>query len=226
MDNATAGDVLAQPTRAKLFALLEEARQPLSSEALATKLGLHVNGVRRHLERLEEAGLLERSKAQGGRGRPADRWTIGSSAGPGGPAPRAYADLSGWLARALDRGPARLGQVERTGREIGRELAPADVDRSGESFRAVVAALGFQPELEVDEDGTARCRLCNCPYRDSVKESPDVVCTLHRGITAGLLDELAPEGSLASFVPHDPDEAGCEIVVEGVDWPPLRTGPS
>ena len=81
-----------------------------------------------------------------------------------------------------------------------------------------MVALGFQPELEIDGDKTTRCRLCNCPYRDSVKENQEVVCTLHRGITAGLLDELAPEARLETFEPHDPDRAGCLIEVVGAGW--------
>jgi hypothetical protein len=37
------------------------------------------------------------------------------------------------------------------------------------------------------------------------------VCTLHRGITRGLLDAIAPETKLAGFVARDPDTAGCLI---------------
>jgi len=53
--------------------------------------------------------------------------------------------------------------------------------------------------------------LCNCPYRDAVRENPELICALHRGLTRGLLDVLEPEAELAGFVPHDPDEAGCLI---------------
>jgi predicted ArsR family transcriptional regulator len=219
VDRPSADDPLAQSTRAGLFDLLAEARQPLATEALAAELGLHVNGVRRHLERLAEVGLVERAKVRGGRGRPRDQWSIAASASPGGGRPEAYSDLARWLTRTLDSRRGGLRQLERSGREIGQELVPPDSKPSAESFQAALSALGFQPELQVDEQGTARCRLCNCPYRDSVVESPDVVCTLHRGITAGLVDVLAPEGSLTVFEPHDPDRAGCEIVVEGVAWP-------
>jgi hypothetical protein len=36
-----------------------------------------------------------------------------------------------------------------------------------------------------------------------------VVCTLHRGMTRGLLGALDPTAELAGFVPRDPDRAGC-----------------
>jgi predicted ArsR family transcriptional regulator len=217
---------LAQPTRAALFARLQSARQPLATETLAAELGLHVNGVRRHLELLAEVGLVARTKLSGGRGRPPDQWSISATASPKGGRLERYGDLARWLTRVLDSGRGGLRQLERSGREIGQELAPPDAKPSAESFRAALSALGFQPELQVDEQGTARCRLCNCPYRDSVVESPDVVCTLHRGITAGLVDVLAPGGSLTVFEPHDPDRAGCEIVVEGVTWPAEGVGAS
>jgi hypothetical protein len=39
---------------------------------------------------------------------------------------------------------------------------------------------------------------------------------LHRGLTRGLLDQVAPAGRLVRFVPHDPDTAGCEIEIVGL----------
>jgi predicted ArsR family transcriptional regulator len=225
VDRRLPDEPLTQPTRAELFALLEKARRPLGSETLAEKLGLHVNGVRRHLEQLQDAGLVERAKVRGGRGRPRDQWSIAATAAPGGSRPEAYRDLAGWLTRTLDSGRSGQRQIERSGREIGQELA-LDAKPSAESFGAALSALGFQPELQVDEQGTARCRLCNCPYRDAVVESAEVVCTLHRGMTAGLVDALAPGGSLTVFNPHDPDRAGCEIVVEGTSWQREEAGGS
>jgi predicted ArsR family transcriptional regulator len=214
LPSAAAG-VLAQPTRARLFALLQEGRRAATTADLAGRLGLHANGVRRQLERLHAAGLVERRKATRGRGRPRDEWSVAPGANPGGERPRAYRDLATWLARAIPAAPGRERRIERAGREIGRELAPARWDDPVESFRQVLAALGFQPVLEVRADGSMTCRLCNCPYRDSARESPDVVCTLHKGLTAGLLDALAPGARLSTFEPHEPDLAGCVVEVSG-----------
>ncbi len=44
-----------------------------------------------------------------------------------------------------------------------------------------------------------------------------LVCTLHRGLTRGLLDELQPSATLTKFVPEDPDRAGCLIEVKGFE---------
>jgi predicted ArsR family transcriptional regulator len=75
-----ADDALAQPTRARLFALLAELRQPAGTVELAQLLEPHPNGVRVHLERMEHAGLVKRSRMPGRRGRPPDTWTIAPNA--------------------------------------------------------------------------------------------------------------------------------------------------
>ncbi|MBX5470248.1 MAG: helix-turn-helix domain-containing protein [Thermoleophilaceae bacterium] len=209
-------DVLAQPTRARLFALLGELRRPAGTAELAERLGLHPNGVRAHLERMLDAGLLVRGRERRERGRPRDVWAIAPGARPAGGAPAAYADLGRWLARAIPAGPGRLRQVERAGREIGRELAPRDAGDGGQAMEAALTALGFQPRTDRGPAGRLTHCLCNCPYRDAARESRTVVCTLHRGITLGLLDVLLPDARLTGFVPRDPDEAGCLIELEGV----------
>jgi hypothetical protein len=144
--------------------------------------------------------------------RPRDAWTIDAGARPGGDPPSAYADLGRWLARAISPAPARLEHVEATGREIGRELAPTDaLTDPAESMRAALVSLGFAPHQEIAGDGGVTFCLGNCPYRDAVHENQEVVCTLHRGMTRGLLDVVAPGATLDGFVPRDPDTAGCLI---------------
>jgi DNA-binding transcriptional ArsR family regulator len=91
-------DALSQLTRARLFALLSELMRPAQTAELATRLGLHPNGVRVHLERLQRQGLVERGRVRPRRGRPPDAWTISPNAQPGGRAPRAY--RRGWRGRA------------------------------------------------------------------------------------------------------------------------------
>jgi predicted ArsR family transcriptional regulator len=209
-------DVLAQPTRFRLFALLGELRRPAGTEELAARLDLHPNGVRVHLERLLEAGLVVRRRERRAPGRPRDEWSLSPDAAPGGVPPRAYGDLARWLSRAIPPRPGRLREIERAGRAIGREIAPAGVDSTEAGLRDTLTALGFQPLVEEDASGRLCCRLRNCPYRDSVRENQDVICTLHRGITRGLLDVLDPEARLARFVPHDPNTAGCEIEIDGL----------
>lgn len=206
---------LAQPTRARIFAFLVNRRGPAGTEEVAAELGLHPNGVRRHLERLEAGGLVTRSQVREGHGRPRDSWAVSAEAQPGGESPRAYSDLARWLARAMPAGPGPGIELERVGREIGRELVPKPDGDPVEAFYDALVALGFQPTVDFKAEGGYTCTLGNCPYRDSVRESAEVVCTLHRGITAGILAEIDPDASLVGFEPHDPDRAGCVVEVSG-----------
>ncbi len=219
-----AASVLNQPTRARLFSALQDARRSTPTEELAVTVGMHVNGVRRHLELLRGAGLVERRRTRRARGRPRDEWSVAATANPGGEAPSGYGDLATWLVRAIPAGPEGLREVEQAGREIGRGLAPLDAESPGDAFEQSLISLGFQPETESLADGSVSCRLRNCPYRDSVRESAEVVCTLHKGITAGLLDVIAPESRLSGFEPHDPDTAGCLVEVTGADWASAANG--
>jgi predicted ArsR family transcriptional regulator len=209
-------DALAQPTRAQLFALLSELRRPAGTDELAQRLDLHPNGIRLHLERLETDGLVLRGRERQARGRPRDTWSIRPDAQPGGDPPTAYADLGRWLVRAISAGGTRVRDVEATGRQIGRELAPHASGVSAEAeIHGVLVAMGFQPHRRLDDRGTLTYCLANCPYRDAVRERQSVVCGLHRGITRGLLDSVDPKTKLSAFVPKDPDTAGCEITLRG-----------
>jgi len=216
-------DVLAQPTRSRLFALLGELKRPAGTVELAERLDLHPNGVRIHLERMEQAGLVKRARVRHPRGRPPDAWTIAPDARPGGSAPRAYQDLGRWLARALRARPLGLRSIEQTGRQIGRELAPTGIAADLAAFENTLTALGFQPTAKLrDDDGVTFC-LRNCPYREAVHENQPAICALHEGITRGLLEVLEPQAKLTGFVPHDPDQAGCLIELRGLGKPAITT---
>jgi predicted ArsR family transcriptional regulator len=209
-------DVLLQPTRRRLYALISELGGAATTELLSERLGMHPNGVRAHLIRMRQAGLLERRTVPIPRGRPRHEWAISATARPGGDAPEAYRLVARWLARSIPATPARLAEVEQAGREIGRELASPVGTTAERGLRDVLAALGFQPRFERRGDGVLDCRLGSCPYRDSVRINQEVVCTLHRGLTRGILDRLAPQATLARFLPRDPDTAGCEVAVAGL----------
>ena len=211
------GDVLAQPTRARLFARLSESGQPVATDDLADELGLHPNGVRVHLERMLDAGLVERHRERIPRGRPRDTWTISPVAQPGGDPPTSYAVLSRWLVRALATGGARVGDLEATGRRIGRRMAAErPAGNGGEQLLFdTMASLGFQPERGPASEDRVTYRLRNCPYREAVHERQPLVCALHRGLTSGLLQTIDPDSRIAAFEPKDPDLAGCLIRVRG-----------
>ncbi len=211
------GDPLSQPTRARVFEILGELRGPATTEDLAARLSLHPNGVRIHLERLLEAGLVERRSERLPRGRPRDTWTISPDAQPGGDPPTGYAELARWLVRSLARAGARVADMEATGRVIGTGLAARhrDLDSGEQALFDTFASLGFQPERELVTGGRLTYRLRNCPYREAVHERQPLVCALHRGMTTGLLESIDPDSRLAGFEAKDPDSAGCLVRVRG-----------
>jgi predicted ArsR family transcriptional regulator len=205
-------DVLALPIRARLFERMTELRRAATTQELARAVDRHPNTVRVQLEVLAAAGLLERRTVRQARGRPRHEWAIVPAAQPGGEAPQAHGQLARWLARALGSGGDALADIEAGGRAIGRELAPEPGARPlAKAMRDALAALGFAPREERPAPGRLCYSLGNCPYRDAVRENQAVVCALHRGITEGLLDRLAPEARLEGFVAKDPYAAGCLI---------------
>jgi predicted ArsR family transcriptional regulator len=209
-------DPLAQPARARTFAFLSQLRRAATIEEVAADLGLHPSGVRVHLMRLEEAGLVVRRTVRGTRGRPHHEWAVAPDARPDGKAPERHAQLAAWLAGAVAAGAVTPEHLEQHGFEIGRGLAPAA--RRGEPAAALCdafAAMGFQPRADTDEEVTT-FELRNCPYRDAVRTGGRHVCALHKGISRGLLQRLAPGAELSDFVAKDPDRAGCLVEVEGL----------
>lgn len=205
-------DVLALAVRARLFGTLRELRRPATTQELAAAVERHPNSARVQLERLAEAGLLERHTVRQARGRPRHLWAIARTALPAGEPPEAHGQLGRWLARAMPAGAEGLADIERGGREIGREIAPEPAGRPvADAMLAALAALGFAPQEARPAPGRASFELGNCPYRDAVRENQPVVCTLHRGITQGLLDRLSSDARLTCFIPKDPYTAGCLV---------------
>ncbi len=210
---STPEDPLAQPTRARVFALLTQLRRPASIEEIASHVGLHPTGVRAHLDRLRQAGLLERGTVRIARGRPRHEWSVAPGAAPGGTPPTAYRELALWLAGAVKAGAGSEGELALHGVDVGRRLVTGDAaDEPADALHHAFAAMGFQPERRRRADVTTY-ELCNCPYRDAVRAGGLRVCALHEGITRGLLERVAPASELTAFIPRDPARAGCVVEV-------------
>jgi predicted ArsR family transcriptional regulator len=215
-------DVLAQRTRSAIVRVLTEAQRPLGTAELADRLALHPNGVRLHLGRLQSAGLVERRSVTGARGRPRYEWALTPAAAHEHASTSAYRHLATWLARSTLASDTTLPHVERAGREIGGQIgaeaaAAAAARPPQDVLQTVLTSFGFEPARTDEPDAQTRYTLQNCPYRDAAAENQPVVCGLHRGITQGLLDAIAPSARLAAFVPTDPHRARCLV---DVAWQP------
>ncbi len=106
------------------------------------------------------------------------------------------------MAGAIDgRAINQSRALERTGRTIGRELAPSDAAPGPEAVERALTALGFAPTVQSRKGDRLTVRLGNCPYRDVVRENQPAICALHKGITRGLLDIWRPKPSSTNSCP-------------------------
>jgi predicted ArsR family transcriptional regulator len=188
---------LAEPSRARLLALLEGVDAPLSSEELASRTGLHANTVRSHLEVLSDAGLVT--------------WTLEPRTRPGRPRrlfaalprPEAVARehelLAGALAASLDPLPDGPRLAAQSGRSWGRELVDEPAASADEAFVRVVGLLaerGFAPVADGRE-----ITMCSCPFRELAVRYERIVCSLHQGLIDGALERLQTPLVLAELRP-------------------------
>ena len=205
-------DALAQPSRAHLFGLLAELKRAAKTTELAARLDMHPNGVRIHLERLEQAGLVAGLACRGRRGRPADAWTIAPDARPGRSA-AAGVSGSGTVAGAVDstsnRNPTS-GPLSARAVRSARARSRRRRSRAG-GGRALAGCAGSLRTYSRGRVTALTVCLGNCPYRDVVREDQAAICALHKGITVGPLDVLAPGTEVERFVPDDPAQAGCVV---------------
>lgn len=204
--------LLADPTRARLHALLEAEPEGLAVSDMAHQLGLHHTSVRSQLRLLLEADLVE-SIRQGpsGRGRPRLLYRA---------RPRsegAYRALAETLVEAIGRGIS----PEEAGRRAGRGAAALHLGK--DAVTAIVAEgrrLGFRAEAEMDADpANGRDRggveavsivLHDCPYLDLVESDPVTVCAVHLGFARGVADTVGGAHVEALEV-GDPRGGGCRL---------------
>lgn len=203
-------------TEDRLVDALRAAGAPRDTATLADELGLHPNGVRLQLRRLERAGLVSRSRSAERPGRPKDLWALTTSAIAQADRPHTGWTMARTLARAIPATPANLAEVRSAGEAMGAELVEdlprPPADDCLPAIDQALEALGFEPEREPVEGG-ARYVLTHCPYAEAVKENPAVICTLHRGTIDGILGQLAPGARVTAFEPRDPAVAGCVVQI-------------
>lgn len=201
--------------RARVLELLQQLDFPVSAEDVARRFGQHVNTVRLHLDYLAQSGLALRERAPGtGRGRP----TWHYRANPDRPEPdlrvREYSALAGALAAHIVRtSPLPTEDAHAAGMEWGRQEArERDLHdtSSADARRAVVSILdelGFAPAAN---QRRTTVHLTNCPLLDVAAHYPEVICQVHRGLIAGLLEALGKDPKGADLRPFS-DPGSCRL---------------
>ena len=206
---------LGDNTRYAIYLELARSTRPLATADVAESLGLHVNTVRPHLERMREVGLLEvQSDNRGAVGRPQHRYSLAPDAPSLGLEPPTFALIARMLLRAAGLAGADAADAVDAGREQGRADAARDVGRP--CVAALVRELdrlGFDPTVAGD-DGQATIAFAHCPFRELAEANPNLVCGLHRGLIEGFVETVGG-GDVSDFrTLVDRDSCQVDLVVE------------
>jgi predicted ArsR family transcriptional regulator len=196
-ERVRAHGALAVPARVAILDHLRACPR-IDAQAVAAATGQHVTTVRFHLDVLIEAGLVTTSRQQPhGRGRP--RTLYAPAFQDAGTSGGAYRELADVLAANFDTTPARRRRrAERAGAEwAAQRLGPtpdtasspaASPAQARRTVTGMFAEMGFSPEPASD----GRLLLHDCPFRDTARAHPDVVCAAHQGLLTELLARLDP----------------------------------
>jgi predicted ArsR family transcriptional regulator len=203
---------LGDNTRYAIYLELARAPAPLATAQIADTLGLHANTVRPHLDRMREVGLLDVvTDAQGSVGRPQHRYSLATDAPSLGFEPPAFPVLARMLLQLAASAQVPAADAVDAGREQGlTAAADRPAATCAEALTQELAALGFDPESVVDEDG-ATIAFTRCPFRELAEANPDLVCSLHRGLVEGFVDARG-DGAVVAF--HDlADRTPCQVEI-------------
>lgn len=209
---------LGDDTRYAIYQELVRSPAPLSATELADELGLHPNTVRPHLDRMRDAGLIEVEAAHRGTvGRPLLRYSLAPGAPGLGLDPPAHTLLAGLLAALADRLGGDGGDAASMGQRWGEEA----VRRHRQPARGCLAALmaeldrlGFDPVAsEAEGHPQVRVDFVHCPFRELAEAYPDLVCNLHRGIVAGIVEASGDVAEVDEFRTLADRDDPCNVIV-------------
>jgi predicted ArsR family transcriptional regulator len=207
---------LGDETRYAMYRELATSTRPLSAQDLADRLGLHANTVRLHLDRLRETGLVEAEAVHRGTvGRPQHLYSLAPGAPSLGFDPPAHALLAGLLGSLAESVGADAADAAAVGARWGAQLTRRSRARSCVAvLHDELDRLGFEPAVGPGDgtaEGAVRVEFLHCPFRELAEAYPDLVCNLHRGICAGVVD-AAGGGRVAEFATlYDPEP--CHVTV-------------
>jgi predicted ArsR family transcriptional regulator len=199
------GGTLMSPQRARVLERLQHALSPATVEETATRMRMHPNTARKHLDALVQRGLATREQAPAvGRGRPAWSYSAADEQREPDPRVRDYAGLASALAAQISRTSTDPeADALAAGQAWGRSLVEDTPAGSPAYARTKVVELFAELEFDPQTDARATTvRLRRCPLLDSARAHPEVVCPVHLGIARGALERLGGDPgatSLAAF---------------------------
>lgn len=182
---------LGDNTRYAIYLEIARAASPLATADIASSLDLHPNTVRPHLERMREVGLLDvRVDVRTGRGRPQHLYSLAADAPSLGLEPPVFPTLARMLLRLAETAGLDAEDAADAGREQGQiESNRCAVDGDVERMVDHLERFGFDPEIVSDDDDSFTVCFSNCPFADLARTNPDLICSLHRGVLEGFVDD-------------------------------------
>jgi predicted ArsR family transcriptional regulator len=192
---------LGDPTRRAIYIAVRESVEPMTTSKVAALFDIHPNVARHHLDRLASDGYLkvshERRSGGPGAGRPAKSYESTNKEVSVHFAPRRFEMLTEMLFDVLNEvSPPDVAEVaERVGRSYGEKLAAeiggANEPGYDEAVQAVASAmtgLGFSVDPDIEGQ---RLLTSHCPFGETATNHPEVICSLDKGIVAGLFGALS-----------------------------------
>lgn len=217
-DRDVAGvSALGDDRRRELYRFVTAQSAPVGREQAAKALGMPPHQAKFHLDRLEEAGLLESEyvrltgRTGPGAGRPAKVYRRRTAEISVSLPAREYAFAGELMAAAIEesasRGTPVADALSRLARAQGERIG-ATATGSGDPLHAAAATLagyGYEPRLEDDT-----LTLANCPFHALAKAHTALVCSMNHAILTGLCSRV---GGLAAAL--EPAEGRCCVVLRG-----------
>jgi len=206
--DVTGISALGDDLRRELYLFVSSQAAPVGREQAAKALGVPAHQAKFHLDRLEEAGLLESEyvrltgRSGPGAGRPAKvyrrRAEEISVSLPG----REYALAGELMAAAIDEAVDQSTPVAealaRAARSRGKDIG---ITATGAGTPLQVAAetlsrFGYEPRIEDDQ-----VVMANCPFHALAKTHTKLVCEMNHALLGGLCDQVG--GLKAALEPAD-----------------------
>lgn len=188
---------LDDDVRRELYLFVSAQPTAVGRDQAAAELDIPRHRAKFHLDRLEDAGLLE-----------ADYVRLSGRTGPGAGRPaKVYRRTTGEIAISLpDREYALAGELMAEAiTTAGRDEMPVDealaqvarsrgrsigeqANRTGAPLQIAAAALtrfGYEPRTDGDE-----LLLANCPFHALAETHTDLVCAMNEALLAGVCDRI------------------------------------
>lgn len=218
---------LGDETRLSIYRYLgRPGKEPGSIKQLAKHFKLHINAVRQHLAKLEEAGLVYSKTNKPVRsGRPQRIYQIKGPIHNMDILPRNYKLLCEMLLEFLASSKISTEEIKDFGHQWGKNHGQAHVEKrslppSAEEISGLLisqfSGLGFEPEIISQSDQRINIRLKNCIFREMVDSHPDWVCPLVHGVLEGMLVPFMghPRTLLENGIAHGKESCTVQVVLK------------